>query len=166
MKVLFKNTTKYSKENCNNFINFHTNKYGKKELTKYILMFLIFVYIFIFNLIYTNWYFLLALLLIGICIYFKSKQNKEKKKKERKKIKEYTFYFYKSYIKIRYRKEYDRIPYFRIRKIFETEKNFFLYTDETHSLILDKDGFTLGKPEEFSKFIKGKCPFKYSNQTK
>ena len=166
MKVLFKNTTKYSKENCNNFINFHTNKYGKKELIKYILMFLIFVYIFIFNLIYTNWYFLLALLLIGVCIYFKSKQNKEKKKKERKKIKEYTFYFYKNYIKIRYRKEFDRIPYFRIKKIFETDKNFFLYTDDTHSLILDKEGFVIGNSKEFSKFIKTKCPFKYSDQMK
>ena len=166
MKVLFKNTTKYSKENCNNFINFHTNRYWKKELIKYILIFLIFVYIFITNIIYKNWYFLLDLILIGTLIYFTSKQNQEKKRKERKKVKEYTFFFYKRYIKIKYRREYDRILYFNIKKIFETEKNFFLYTDDTHSLILDKDGFVVGNEKDFSEFIKKKCPFKYSNQTK
>lgn len=166
MKVLFKNVTKYNKENCNNFINFHTNKYGKRELIKYIVMFLVFIYIFIFNIIYKNWYFLLALILIGTLIYFTSKQKQEKKRKERKKVKEYTFFFYKRYIKIKYRREYDRILYFNIKKIFETEKNFFLYTDDTHSLILDKDGFVVGNEKDFSEFIKKKCPFKYSNQTK
>ena len=166
MKVLFKNVTKYNKENCNNFINFHTNKYGKRELIKYIVMFLVFIYIFIFNIIYKNWYFLLALILIGTLIYFTSKQKQEKKRKERKKVKEYTFFFYKRYIKIKYRREYDRILYFNIKKIFETEKNFFLYTDDTHSLILDKDGFVIGNEKDFSEFIKRKCPFKYSNQTK
>ena len=166
MKVLFKNTTKYDKENCDNFINFHINKYGKKELIKYILMFLGFVYILIFNIIYKNWYFLLALILIEILMHFTGKKKKVKKIKERKKIKEYTFFFYKRYIKIKYRKEYDRILYFNIKKIFETDKNFFLYTDDTHSLILDKEGFVIGNEKEFSEFIKKKCPFKYSNQTK
>lgn len=166
MKALFKNITKYNKENCNNFINFHTNKYGKKELIKYILMLVVFIYIFISNIIYKNWYFLLALILIGILIYFTSKQKQEKKRKERKKVKEYTFFFYKRYIKIKYRREYDRILYFNIKKIFETDKNFFLYTDDTHSLILDKDGFVIGNEKDFSEFIKKKCPFKYSNQTK
>ena len=75
MKVLFKNVTKYNKENCNNFINFHTNKYGKRELIKYILMFLVFIYIFIFNIIYKNWYFLLTLILLGILIYFCNNYN-------------------------------------------------------------------------------------------
>ena len=77
MKVLFKNTTKYDKENCNNFMDFHTNKYGKKELIKYILMFIGFLYILIFNIIYKNWYFILAVLLLGILIYsiFKVKKR-------------------------------------------------------------------------------------------
>ena len=56
--------------------------------------------------------------------------------------------------------------YFQIKKIFETEENFFLYTDDKHSLILDKDGFEIGSAKEFSKFIKKKCPFKYNNENK
>ena len=87
MKVLFKNVTKYNKENCNNFINFHTNKYGKREIIKYIVMFLVFIYIFIFNIIYKNWYFLLALILKGTLIYFTSKQKQQKKRKQRKNVK-------------------------------------------------------------------------------
>ena len=166
MKALFKNITKYDKENRNNFINFHANKYAKKELIKYILMFIVFLYILIFNIIYKNWYFLLALILVGIVIYFSSKQKEDKRRKERKKIKEYTFYFYKMYIKVKYKKEYDRIFYFKIKKIFETDKNFFLYTDDTHSLILDKEGFVIGSAEKFQEFIKKKCPFKYRNETK
>lgn len=166
MKVLFKNITKYDKENCNNFMDFHTNKYGKKELIKYILMFIGFLYILIFNIIYKNWYFILAVLLLGILIYFTKEQKKTKKIKERNRIKEYTFCFYKMYIKIKYRRESERIPYLKIKKIFETDKNFFLYTDDTHSLILDKQGFVIGNAKEFPEFIKKKCPFKYRNKTK
>ena len=109
---------------------------------------------------------MIVLILVGILIYCISKQKQEKKIKARKKIKEYTFYFYERYIKIKYRRKFDRILYFNIKKIFETDKNFFLYTDDTHSLILDKDGFFIGNAKDFSKFIKKKCPFKYSNQTK
>ena len=51
-----------------------------------------------------------------------------------------------------------------IKKIFETDENFFLYTDEKHSLILDKDGFEIGNSKDFAEFIKRKCPFKYRNE--
>lgn len=166
MKILFKNTTKYDKENCDNFINFHANKYGKKELLKYLLMFIVFVYMLIFNIIYKNWYFILALIVIVILAYFINRKKETKKQKKKKRVQEYTFYFYERYIKIRYRRQFDRILYLQIKKIFETDENFFLYTDDKHSLILDKDGFTIGNSKQFSKFIKKKCPFKYNNENK
>ena len=167
MKVLFKNITKYDKENRENLINFHTSKYGKKELIKFVLMTIVFIYVFIFNLIYKNWYSILMLLLLTMIMYlvYKIKEKKENKRNKNI-IKEYTFGFYEKYIKIRYRRQYQKIIYLNIKKIFETDKNFFLYTDDTHSLILDKEGFVIGTPEEFSEFIKKKCPFKYRNETK
>lgn len=164
MKIIFKNITKYNKENCNNFIGFHANKYGKKEVMRYILGFVCFLYIFICNIIYKNWYILLILILVGGLLYFIHKQQAVKNQKEKKRIKEYTFCFYEMYIKVKYRKEFNRIPYFKIKKIFETDNNFFLYTDDTHSLILDKEGFVIGNPKEFSEFIKKKCPFKYRSE--
>ena len=67
MKVLFKNTTKYTKENCDNFIEFHTNKYGTKELIEIILIGICALYILIANIIYKNWLLVLGILLtIGI----------------------------------------------------------------------------------------------------
>lgn len=166
MKILFKNTTKYDKENCDNFINFHANKYGNKELLKYLLMFIVFVYMLIFNIIYKNWYFILALIAIVVLAYFINRKKEATKQKKKKRVQEYTFYFYERYIKIRYRRQFDRMLYVQIKKIHETDKNFFLYTDDKHSLILDKDGFTIGNSKQFSKFIKKKCPFKYNNENK
>ena len=166
MKVLFKNITKYDKENRENLVNFHINKYGKKELTKFVLMVLVFTYVFISNLIYKNWYSILMLLVLAMIMYlvYKIKENKENKKNKNI-IKEYTFCFYDKYIKIRYRRQYQKILYLNIKKIFETDRNFFLYTDDKHSLILDKEGFIIGNSENFPEFIKKKCPFKYRNET-
>lgn len=166
MKILFKNTTKYDKENCNNFVMFHNNKYGTKKLIKAILAAICIIYMLIFNIISKNWRFLitLAFVLSALCLIVKYKAEKEKEKKKKKKIKEFTFYFYEKYIKIKYRRQFERMRYFEVKKIFETDENFFLYTDESHSLILDKDGFEVGTPKEFSQFIRRKCPFKYSNE--
>ena len=79
-------------------------------------------------------------------------------------FKEFTFIFYKRYIKLKYARKYDIIPYFKIYKIFETKEYFYLYTDENHSLILSKDGFEIGTPRKFTEFIKKKCPLKYRNE--
>jgi len=166
MKILFKNTTKYDKENRENFLHFHQRKYGTKELIRTILILICVLYILIFNIIRLNWKSLLILVPILVLGYLVNKQvtekNKEKNKKQ--KNKEYTFYFYEGYVKVKFRRIFDRINYFEFKKIFETDKNFFLYIDEKNSLILDKDGFSIGNAKDFTGFIKRKCPFKYSNK--
>lgn len=166
MKILFKNTTKYDKENRENFVNFHKHKYGTKELINGILIMVAISYIIIFNLMNINWYSLLIFIPVGLLIYFiyKYSTKKKKEKKKKQKNKEFTFFFYERHIKIKCKRQFDRLSYFEIKKIFETEENFFLYTDDTHSLILDKDGFEIGNERDFAEFIKRKCPFKYRNQ--
>ena len=168
MKILFRNTTKYDKENRDNFINFHQDKYGKKKLVQTTLLGICFLYIIAFNLISLSWYFLLILIPLFVLFYFFNKQiNKKKKEKNRKqKNKEFTFFFYKRHIKIKCKRQFERMSYFEIRKIFETDKNFFLYIDDTRSLILDNEGFEIGNEKEFAEFIKRKCPFKYRNEEK
>lgn len=166
MKVLFKNTTKYTKENTNNFVEFHSNKYGKKELTRIILFGICILYILIFNIVYKNWFFVLGAIGIGAIIYFIEKYKKEKKNNSKKGVKEFTFYFYEKHIKIKHKRNFERLKYFQLHKIFETEKYFFLYLDEKSSLILNKEGFEIGTPKDFSKFIKSKCPLKYRNGDK
>lgn len=166
MKVLFKNTTKYTKENCDNFLEFHSNKYGTKELIKLILAIICAGYIIIFNVINMNWTLLLMAILVGFMIYFYEKNKYVEEKKNKKKIKEFTFYFYEKHIKIKYKRNFERLKYFQLHKIFETDEYFFLYLDDKQSLILSKSGFEVGTPKAFSKFIKGKCPFKYKNEDK
>lgn len=166
MKVLFRNTTKYNKENCKEFINFHNNKYGKKELTKLIFITLIILYMIIFNIIYKNWILFLVVIAVGGVIYLVKKYQTKRKAKKKNKVKVFTFYFYEKYFKIKYKRKFERLLYFQIHKVFETEKYFFLYLNEKSSLILNKDGFDIGTAEEFSKFIKSKVLFKYSNEIK
>lgn len=162
MKVLFKNTTKYNKENCNNFEEFHFRKYGTKELIKLVLFLLVMLYIIIYNLFYKNWlFFSIALLVLAIVYAVKKYEAKGSKKKE---IKKYVFCFYENYMKVKYKKQEDRVLYLQFKKIFETKDNFFLYTDDTHSMILDKKGFGVGTPEGFAQFIKKKCPLKYRKE--
>lgn len=164
MKILFKNTTKYDKENCNNFIMFHNNKYGRKELIQGILVALFAIYVLIFNIVYKNWAFIIILLLLCALVYLINKYKSEKNKNKKEKVKEFTFYFYEKYIKIKYKRQFERVRYFEIKKVFETNENFFLYMDEKSSLILDKDKFEIGTSKEFSQFIRRKCPFKYSKE--
>jgi len=164
MKILFKNTTKYDKENYNNFIKFHSEKYGKRIIIKKILTILLVLYLMLFNIIYGNWVVLIAILLAGVFVYLISKMKlEEEKKKKKNKIREFTFYFYQRYIKIKHKRKFQRINYFEFKKIFETNDNFFLYVEDDKALILDKDGFEVGTAKEFAEFIKKKCPFKYSN---
>lgn len=166
MKILFKNITKYDKENRENFTKFHQDKYGKRELIKAILIAIAVLYILIFNIIHISWYSLIILIVIPVLIYFVNKlmTKKKKDKNKKQKNKEFTFYFYERHIKIKCKRQFERMTYFEIKKVFETEENFFLYTDDKKSMILDKDGFEIGTAKDFAEFIKKKCPFKYRNE--
>ena len=166
MKILFKNTTKYDKENRENFVNFHKEKYGTKTIIKGMLIIGVFIYMLIFNFINIGWYSLLILVPLSVLGYFIYKQIKKQKKEKKKKQKnrEFSFFFYDRYIKIKSKRQFERMTYFEIKKVFETAENFFLYTDDTHSLILDKEGFEIGNEKDFAEFIKRKCPFKYKNE--
>ena len=166
MKLLFKNSTKYDKENRDNFTNFHQGKYGKKELRYEILVMAAALYMTIFLTISLKWKVLLFLIPIGAVFYIINNYTKNKKqiKNKKQKNKEFTFYFYERYIKIKARRQFERMTYFEIKKVFETEYNFFLYTDSKQSMILDKEGFEVGTSKDFTEFIKRKCPFKYRNE--
>lgn len=166
MKILFKNTTKYDKENCGNFIEFHSKKFGKKEKLKMVLVCILILYMLVFNVIYKNWGLILGTIMIAFIIYLIEKNKAEKKANKREDIKEFTFYFCEKHIKIKYKRQFERLKYFQIHKIYETDEYFFLYLNETSSLILNKAGFEVGTPKKFAKFIKSKCPFKYRTEEK
>lgn len=165
MKILFKNITEYNRDNYNQFIKFHQEKFGTKTLIKFGIIGLCLIYILIANLINKNWRFVGIFFLIGVVVYGLSKliittQTQENKNNIKNK-KKFTFFFYENYIKVKCGRKFRRIMYFELYKIFQTNEHFFLYTDEDHSLILSKDGFEIGTPKSFDMFIRKKCPLKY-----
>lgn len=168
MKILFKNNTKYTKQNYNAFIEFHRNKYGKKALLKLIVLALCLLYIIVFNIIQKNWKLIIGFLVVGAIAYllnnFKIQKQSTNNKKIINKQKAFTFYFYEKHIKIKCGRKFDRLKYFEIHRVFETETHFFLYTDEEHSLIISKEGFEIGTSEDFANFIKKKCLLKYKKE--
>ena len=62
--------------------------------------------------------------------------------------------------------EYSTMKYYKLKKVFETKKYFYLYIDKRHAFILDKNGFKKGDITTFSDFIKKKCLFKYKKYEK
>ena len=167
MKLLFKNTTTYSKHIYNDFLKFHTKKFSFKYhlfslVVSMLILFLIMLYV-------QNHYYGLAVIFCA-CLtsfilyrYFHpiEEVNKEYHSKKITQKQSFTFSFYNNYFKVFTKREYSVIYYRELYKIFETDTFFYLYLDNRHSLLLDKSGFKKGSPITFRDFIKKKCPFKY-----
>ncbi len=167
MKLLFKNTTTYSKHIYDDFLKFHTKKFSFKYhlfslVISMLILFLIMLYV-------QNHYYGLAVIFCA-CLtsfilyrYFHpiEEVNKEYHSNKITKEQSFTFSFYNNYFKVFTKREYSVIYYRELYKIFETDTFFYLYLDNRHSLLLDKSGFKKGTPITFRDFIKKKCPFKY-----
>lgn len=168
-KLLFKNTTQYSKKVYDEFTRFHNNKnlLSYELFTLFILVLLVYC---IFATIRGK-IFLLSILFVIVLIIFITYRlfspvilyKKEVAKKANTKANTYTFYFYDKYFKIRNNLDFDKIPYFSLYKVFETKKYYYLYLTKKYSFIVDKENFTLGTSDEFTIFIKNKKKLKYKN---
>ena len=72
-----------------------------------------------------------------------------------------TFSFYDSRIGIANANGKFSYKYIMLRRVFETDSFFYLYVSKENAFLIDKKGFSLGTAEEFSRFIRNKCKFKY-----
>lgn len=170
MNPLFINVTEYSKKKFNELLEFHKNKFGIKIIITTLIMTVFGLYIIIQNIIYKNWKILIYITILIIVFYIakmifnlRIKKNNNNRTKSRT---NYEYTFYNLFFKIKLGKKRETCFYFKIYKVFEREDDFYLYLDKEHSLIISKEGFTLGTSEEFSKFIRRKCILKYKNETK
>ena len=167
-RLLFKNSTKYSKNLYDEFTHFHDSKnsLAYNLFTIFILILLIYCLVMTIKskIVFLSILFTLVLI-VFICYRLVNPiflYKKEVTKKSIVKEKTFKFYFYDNYFKIRENLNYDIIRYLKLYKVFETEKYFYLYFNKNYSFIVDKSGFTQGTSEEFSKFIKSKMWLKYS----
>lgn len=168
-KLLFKNSTQYSKKAYNKFNQFHNNN----NVLKYELFTLLIIIMLIYCIVTTikakviSLAILFASVLVSFIIYrfFGPIRiyKKEVKKKAITKAQTFNFYFYDKYFKIRDNIDFHKQYYFKLHKVYETDEFFYLYIDKQYSFLVDKSGFTKGTPQEFSDFIKKKVLFKYKN---
>ena len=170
MVLLFKNTTKYSKDIYNIFLEFHKKKFSfRYNLLSIAISMLILCFI-ILHIQYHHYgiaiIFCACLTSFILYRYFHPIEEVRKDYNSDKITQEnsFTFSFYDRYLKVYSKMKYSIIKYKDLYKIFETDKFFYLYLDNSHSLLLDKSGFKKGTPIEFRNFIKKKCPLKYSKQ--
>lgn len=170
--LLFKNSTQYSKKLYDDFTRFHNEKNSPSydAFTVFILILLIYC---IFATIKARiiplavTFILSFLVFIGYRLFgpiylYKKECNKKAITKEQT----FKFYFYDTYFKVRNNLDYDKIPYLKLNKVYETEKYFYLYLTKKYSFIVNKTCFSQGTTEEFSAFIKSKMKFKYSKYAK
>lgn len=171
-KLLFKNSTQYSKKLYDDFTRFHNEKNSPSydAFTIFILILLVYC---IFATIKAKVIPLAITFIITFLIFIGYRlfgpiylYKKESKKKAITKEQTFKFYFYDTYFKVRDNLDYDKITYFKLYKVYETEKYFYLYLTKKYSFIVDKAFFTQGTAEEFSNFIKSKMKFKYSKYAK
>ena len=167
LKILFKNTTKYSKQVYNEFLEFHRKKYKFSYCAFNALVIFSIIFCIILQVSYHNFnlvFIFLAILISFFLWRFLHPALEVTKEYESEKIqneKEYTFKFYENKFKIEDNKEYSLMKYSKLYKVFETKTFFYLYIDKTHALLVDKSKFLKSNSDVFSNFIHKKCYFKF-----
>lgn len=169
LKILFKNTTKYSKEVYDRFLAFHSKKYHITD-TLYTIVVILFVLFCLILQVKSHHLNLAILICCGLTAFILWRFcrpifviTKEYKSEKIQKEIAFTYQFYHHFFTIEDTKEYSKIKYYELYKIFETSEFFYLYLDKTHAFLLDKSCFQKNNPVDFSQFIKKKCWWCYKN---
>ena len=149
MKVLFKNTTKFSKDMYTKFLTFHSKTYDFSYLLYTFVISLILIFCFVVQISGNN-YFLASIFMIILLIFLfyrffhplntvKKEYNSEKITKERNA----SYLFFEKYYIVNLNKSSKTLYYRNLYRVFETDTFFYLYIDRTHAFIMKKDSFTL-----------------------
>lgn len=169
MKILFKNTTKYTKKFYDIFLEFHNKKYGFYYSLYNIIIISLFLFCIILQVQY-NYYsiaiftcFVLTAFILWRFLHPIHDVSKEYKSDKFKDEQSFTFKFYEKFFTCENKTEISKIKYSKLHKVYETNKFFYLYIDRNHSFLMDKSKFLQNNPSEFSTFIKRKCLLRFRN---
>ena len=167
MERLFENRTTYNKDTYIEFIQFHNKTYSF-SYTAYTI-FWVFLFIIAIYLSFSSQNRLQGLVLTLALICFvtyriyrpKRIVDKEMKSDKISDNNTNTFIFFDKNFEVTNNNGSFKFKYFMLHKIFETNDFFYLYVNKENAFLVAKDSFTFGTPEDFSKFVKNKCKFKY-----
>ena len=166
MNMLFKNTTKYSKECYENFLIFHNKKFGVSSNFYTLLIVILMAFCIVLQLKAGNTQLAFIFILTLICfllwrIFHPIKEVKDEfESKKIQKESTFIFRFYEKYFTISDSYNFEKIKYWKLYKIYETNDFFYLYINKNHAFLLEKNTFTKGDISTFYRFVKRKIWFK------
>ena len=147
MKILFKNKTKYTKQAYKEFVEIH-NKTHNFTYTLYTVIVIAILLICLVLQVNNHTYSLaITFCLIITCFilwrFFHpvSVISKQFNSSTIQTEKEFTFNFYNKYFKIIDNNQFEIFKYYKIYKVYETDNFFYLYTNRTHSFLINKNNF-------------------------
>lgn len=147
LKILFKNKTKYTKQAYKEFVEIH-NKTHNFTYTLYTVIVIALLLICLVLQVNNHTYSLaITFCLIITCFilwrFFHpvSVVSKQFNSSTIQTEKEFTFNFYNKYFKIIDNNQFEIFEYYKIYKVYETDNFFYLYTNRTHSFLINKNNF-------------------------
>lgn len=147
LKILFKNKTKYTKQAYKEFVEIH-NKTHNFTYTLYTVIVIALLLICLVLQVNNHTYSLaITFCLIITCFilwrFFHpiSVVSKQFNSSTIQTEKEFTFNFYNKYFKIIDNNQFEIFKYYKIYKVYETDNFFYLYTNRTHSFLINKNNF-------------------------
>ncbi len=167
MEVLFENKTQYTKELYDEYLDFHTKKYGIKELVWYIVGIIALIAISILGFPVLKWKVAAIWIIVLLMIFVYTREGKQTKKQYNIVIgrkRDFIVYkFYDRYFETNYNGEESKLYYIEIKKVYELEDRYYMYLNKKYAFILMKDGFSKGTDKEFREFIDTKGLFRIVN---
>lgn len=168
MEKLFENRTTYNQATYEEFLRFHAKTYNPSYIA-YTLFWSI-VFVFCIYVSFDSGNRLQGVLITIILIAFVGYRLYRPKKLVESELKSdkissnntNTFTFYDKNFLVKNNNGSFVFRYFMLRRVFETDNFFYLYVSKENAFLISKKTFSYGKSEDFSKFIKKKCMFKYS----
>lgn len=171
MELLFKNTTLYTNQIYESFLEFHQSVYGWSYYVSSAFTILILL-VFITMLFYEG-YFLQGFLFIFVALLFfgwrfvypfyllKKEKHKIRQKERNPQTSSTTFYFHEKYFYIMENQKKSKIFYWKLYHVYETANIFYLYYNKDYAFLVNKSGFSVGNATNFSQFISKKMKRKF-----
>ncbi len=167
MKKLFENKTTYTQDTYIEFLKFHNRTYNFSYMLytvswSALLLLCIFLSFSSQNRLQGV---ILTIILICFILYriFRPQfiVNKELNSGKVSDNNTNTFSFFDKHFVIENINGSFTYRYIMLRRVFETANYFYLYVTKENAFLIAKDSFSLGKSEDFAKFIKDKCMIRY-----
>ena len=173
MKILFKNTTKYTQDAYLKYCIFYNEKNHRKNFIHTVFVICLFLYLIVMQTINHSHAiiifcgFLLTCFILWKIFYPMFVRKKEISSEKISSEKEFIYVFYDTHFTVRDNTTYSKILYSDLTHIQANDEFSYLFIGKRRALILDNNCFSIGTFSDFKSFLKDKYKrkFKYYPST-